>query len=321
MNFLTTILAQLADRYPGCWQLVDKIRERRNKQLPDWPAYCFIPFLAARDIVSAGKKLSYLEFASKGNDMARLATLATWRVTQRIYRFHDALFDELWETPITKIPPEIFHKLPEWCVYIETPKPQYRGVFVQVEYNIHKNRDELRLLFDKIDGGLDDTIPMLLPLDKEDLLEAFQSLGADLIREFQKEGISCQINNDAIGVLGNVISVVLYLCSVNADYERAEQPIAKRTKRGVRLFPPPAPEIIDVGIRVGAALKRGIQSLSSDDSEEPDASVRPHVRRAHWHHYWIGPKTDQELILKWLSPILVNINKGEIETTIRPVES
>jgi hypothetical protein len=40
------------------------------------------------------------------------------------------------------------------------------------------------------------------------------------------------------------------------------------------------------------------------------ASPRPHYRRAHWHHFWTGPRNvpgERKLILKWLPPIPVGI--------------
>ena len=36
--------------------------------------------------------------------------------------------------------------------------------------------------------------------------------------------------------------------------------------------------------------------------------------------HWIGPKVNPELIAKWLPPIFVNIDKGDIQTTLHPVK-
>ncbi|EMO24671.1 hypothetical protein LEP1GSC170_1243 [Leptospira interrogans serovar Bataviae str. HAI135] len=32
----------------------------------------------------------------------------------------------------------------------------------------------------------------------------------------------------------------------------------------------------------------------------------PHIRRAHWHHFWAGSNEERKLILRWLPPIPVN---------------
>ena len=53
------------------------------------------------------------------------------------------------------------------------------------------------------------------------------------------------------------------------------------------------------------------------------ASPRPHIRRAHWHSFWVG-KRDQpdarSVTLKWLPPIPVNVQGVEdLTTTVRDV--
>lgn len=59
------------------------------------------------------------------------------------------------------------------------------------------------------------------------------------------------------------------------------------------------------------------------DEDTTDSSVsslrkyknRPHVRRAHWHHYWVG-EGRSKIVLRWINTTLVNANDGEIGTTI-----
>ena len=46
---------------------------------------------------------------------------------------------------------------------------------------------------------------------------------------------------------------------------------------------------------------------------------RPHIRRAHWAHFWAGKLDGSEvrrLILKWLAPLYINA-KGEKEIPAR----
>lgn len=45
-------------------------------------------------------------------------------------------------------------------------------------------------------------------------------------------------------------------------------------------------------------------------------SVRPHVRRAHWHHYWVGEGRTR-LEVRWIEPTLVLANsKNEADVAI-----
>jgi hypothetical protein len=302
------------------------MRERRgHKGFPNWPDYCFLPLAGSFAIVSGGDKLTTRQIMSYGSDIARLGALAAWRISQRIYRFDPALFDELWNTTVTDIPTEIFKRLPEWCIYIEIPRPPVRGVFVHLECDANTGREELRFVFDLVDGKLDQLLPILLHLNKKTVADSLESV----YQEAEKQALAHSINvaveraESEIArakILPNALSLVLYLCSINADYARPDAPLPKRTKRGLRLFAPDTPTILEVGINVGAALRRAYAYCRENDADGAGSPVRPHVRRAHYHHFWTGPKTNQELIVKWLAPILVNIDKGEIETTKRAVE-
>ena len=53
------------------------------------------------------------------------------------------------------------------------------------------------------------------------------------------------------------------------------------------------------------------------------ASPRPHIRRAHWHSYWVGQKSQPEarsVVLKWLPPIPVNVlDTEDLTPTARDV--
>jgi len=82
-----------------------------------------------------------------------------------------------------------------------------------------------------------------------------------------------------------------------------------------------------VGVRMGAALRRAKMSAPRDTPEaggegKQRSSPRAHVRRAHWHGYWTGPRDgEQKFVLKWLSPVLVGGGEEkELPVTIRPVE-
>lgn len=48
-------------------------------------------------------------------------------------------------------------------------------------------------------------------------------------------------------------------------------------------------------------------------------NVRPHVRRAHWHHYWVG-EGRTKLEVRWIEPTLVLAN-GKSETNVAIVRN
>lgn len=79
-----------------------------------------MPLSGAYTIVSGGgtNRLSPKDAAQ----VSILGALAAWRMTQSIYRFDPNVFAAVWETPIEgDLPVDMLYRLPEWCVYVETP--------------------------------------------------------------------------------------------------------------------------------------------------------------------------------------------------------
>ena len=91
----------------------------------------------------------------------------------------------------------------------------------------------------------------------------------------------------------------LYLCSQAAEIRDGgggkrvpapPQPV--KTKKGMRLFPPDRPMPWEVGYRLGAALRKAWSAQeAASDTPGTHASPRPHIRRAHWHSYWVGSRS------------------------------
>jgi hypothetical protein len=83
------------------------------------------------------------------------------------------------------------------------------------------------------------------------------------------------------------------------------------------MMAPNAPTFWEVAYRTGAAIRRAqeeaIRYVPKGGSHAPP---RPHTRRAHWHHYWTGPKakpgnaqpTERKLILKWIPQLSINVD-------------
>jgi hypothetical protein len=221
------------------------------------------------------------------------------------------------------LPCELLHRLPAWCVYIELDAPHCRdglhGVFAHLEYDPNDGREELRLLLDT-DAAL---VPIPLHLGPWDLREALARMG----REAQRRAPDlAQPTPAALAThaehLAPLLSLLLYLCSDEADYPRPPPPTPKRTKRGPRLFPPDRPATWDVGVRLGAALRQAHRARDP----EPEASgtgprPRPHIRRAHWHTYWKGPREGARTAhVQWLPPIPVNLDDDiALPAVIHPV--
>jgi hypothetical protein len=326
--------------YPGAWRKVDELRADRGKGLPDWPDWCFLPLAGAHAIVSQGGSMPMHLLP----DVGRLGALIAWRVTQGIYRFDPALYAAVVDTPMDReIPCDMLYRLPEWCVYVETPDLQWQGdalhgFFAHLEHDIGTGRAELRLLLDS-DSAL---TPLPLHLGAWPLAEAIERMQAEAIRQSvasSQSRLAAQLSgfdlaSQAAGSIAPLISLLLYLCSapeeIGTPEHRPANPQPKRTKQGWRLFAAEKAATWDVGVRIGAALRRAYQrsetSQQASDPQTGKASPRGHVRRAHWHGFWSGPRdperaADRQFKLRWLPPIPVNLDDYDnLPATVHPVK-
>jgi len=120
-----------------------------------------------------------------------------------------------------------------------------------------------------------------------------------------------------------VLPLLLYLCSANADLsspirikQKVKSPAGKKRKivNGVMS----GGKLYEVGYRIGAAIERARKKtgyVAEDEESEPTGRKMPgHVRRSHFHHFWTGKRSEpasRRLIVKWLSPVLVNLDLTE----------
>ena len=322
-------LVEYGRRYPMAWRMFDSFRAGRGDDLPRWPDWCYCPMAAAHAIVCGGGSVAPID---RLGDIGVLAALSAWRLTKGIYRYDPDLFAALQDTTLGgDLPAGILYHLPEWCVYIEAPAGACSwgdwpilGWFAHLEWDARAERTELRFVIDTEDR----LIPMPIHLTRPTLEGCIREAMEEGCAQALKMGISLDLGacvDDVSAPLARLVSVTLYLCSTAADIadrrgkrDRPSNPGAVKTKRGMRIFPASNATEWDVGYRIGASLR-----LARREAGEPRggsrASPRPHIRRAHWHSYWTGPRAGRRrLILKWLPPIPIGV--GELVPTIHKVE-
>lgn len=317
------------------------MREGRGKDLPFWPDWCFMPLAGAYAIVDAEARRHGIDVTSREGlplikDVGIIGALAAWRVTQGVYRFDPDIYDGVINTPLTgDLPGSVLFNLPEWCVYVETPGltmagQELAGFFAHLEYDDQQRHNELRLVMDF--GTAQPALHgIAIHLGPWPLSEALAKTGQEAIQNTKELGIPPELL-DAVQLQDDctpLVSLILYLCSVNGDIGSNGQPAKpkpKKTKKGLRLFPPVQPRTWDVGVRMGAALREATQTFGeAAASDEPGtgrqrSGPRPHVRRAHWSTYWTGPRSgEQKSILKWIQPLLIGSGES-MPVTIRPVK-
>jgi hypothetical protein len=327
-------LGSFSRLYPDAWKQVDEFRANR-KGLGDWPDWCFLPLAAAHAIVSKGATVTSFD---RTRHIGVLGALAAWRVTQGVYRFDPTVLDALWETPVTgDIPTEVLFHLPEWCVYLPTPGATWHGAnlhgfFAHLEHDVNDKRTEMRFVLDLTGPGGDELVVLPIHPGKGGVAEGLAAMVRESARQTpvsvpMPDGLVEGLTDD----VSPLVSLVLYLCSQAAEFRdgsggdrRPARPQPVKTRKGLRLFPPERPTPWEVGYRLGAALRKAVADREAPGGpSETHASPRPHVRRAHWHSYWVGQKSQPEarsVVLKWLPPIPVNVqDTGDLTTTVRDV--
>lgn len=286
------LLIDIGRRYPGCWRLFDEFRRDKGVDGPDWPDYCYAPIAVAYAIVSGGYE-DRIGIHNVG-DVGKLGALAAWRMTQIVYRFDDDLYAQLISgAPTGDIPAELLRHLPQWCVYIESPGLMFGdipliGFFSHIEYDIDTGRDELRFVFDT--GS--ELIPYQIHLGKWAIDEAIDRM-LDVSKAqavLHGHTVLRQHVMPIKPLLISAVNLLLYLCSDKPDIagELPKNPkpksVKKQGRRAMHLFAAEKTSVIDVGVRIGSAL-RATRDAAGEPGDGSHASPRGHIRSAHWHTY------------------------------------
>jgi len=321
----TDHLAALSRRHPIAWAELARFHADRGAGLPDWPEYVYVPVAGAYAVVSRGsdRRLNKEEVG----DIGRVAALGAWRQSQGIYRFDPDVLEALLETPVAgKLPSELLHRLPEWCVYIETPGvvlggDRLHGFYAHLEVDQGDGREELRLLLDF------DVLLTPIPLHLGgDIVEAVDRMLFESEAQRRSRGhagtdfvANPELRNHLLGV-APLVSLVLYLCSEAAEIRDARGTGRRPAGHQAPHRTPNAPTRWETAWRLGASLRAARSREGARGGDGSHASPRAHVRRAHWHTYLRGPKSGtQERVLRWLHPILVGGDEDDLVPTIKDV--
>lgn len=316
-------LHALTRDYPMLGRMVDDFWARRGKDLHDWPPYILMPMGGWYAVASAHLAGGHLLDVDQAGEVARLSAIGSWRYSQGIYRISPELLQALLDSPLEgTIPTDVLHCLPEWCLYIETPGMVWHGeelygFWVHLEHDANDGHEELRLLLDTEIGLL--PYPLHLGGNLGAAIEGFLAEahrhGADSMQS--EIEISAEID-----ILSRLLSLILYLCTDAPEIDdtrrpgnRPAHPRPKRIKGGWRLFPAQSPRIWTVGKESAARLRQAAQ-ISDSGPDGIGRTVRAHLRRAHWHGYWTGPRkgdSPQKFVLRWIHPLIAGGHRRDDE--------
>lgn len=293
----------------------------------EWDESCYIPAELIATFADKTKIFNHIY-------PAEIFNLACWRRYKQIYTIDDDFLNELFSSEIGDIPVEIFKYLPYESFFVDCKFDDCIGFFctrnrvvknVPVDSNDFM-QDGIHIYYIQKDGATGGC-----PITFSRGATVREAIGRDL----DIIGSTGEYNNSQLemlrevtfNIMMKVVQILLYICSAEADvienpeqkaiYRKASSITAKDRIGNVRKW--------DVGYRIGRTLRRAkSDETSSTIKRTPGTSSpkRPHIRRAHFHHYWVGKRDSNErkLIVKWVAPMTININADETPTTIIQVK-
>lgn len=119
-----------------------------------------------------------------------------------------------------------------------------------------------------------------------------------------------------------LMNMVVYIAASNADIEKKPSSTSYGSSLKGSKGKKPVTDW-NVGYRIGPAIEKTLHATSNTSSNSSSAggtghaTPRPHIRAAHWHHYWTGPKESRVLSLRWVAQTFVNCSE---ETDLPVVE-
>lgn len=309
----------LENAYPNVWSTIDELRREAQKHF-SWSDCCYIPpemlMYFSQDLRKVSPSVAY-----------SMSVCASWRRCKEIYQF-DADMERLLleQASDLDIPSEIIHQLPFPCIYVVSSlnQPSNHGFFAQIINTPGTDMYFLNLsvLFNSLEF-----FTYMIKLIPGETLHS----GLD---HYKKNGVLYDIYYQTAS---SAIQLLLYLCATNATItENPKQRKRKhRSSKGKTHDTVHEIRLWDVGVRIkkikNAGPSPGIDSTANntdDDSETIAAGEghgrkrpRPHIRRSHWRHFWIGSKKDgtRKIVLRWVGMSVINGDLDEIPVIINQV--
>lgn len=226
-----------------------------------------------------------------------------WRKNKTIYDFSPSFLTELEKTEDAPVYTSILKKLPftDYIMTIPSSTQKYNAMFVHIEF----------------DGT--DTLFLVCPFEASKNPEHSSYCqcsiwckdGKNVIETFKETYGEKTANYERF--LKLAIAASYYLASKNAEINKIQIPkdkrptiITNRTKRPKRVNI----NSFAVGYKTGKRFETQVAySNSQTNSTKAEYAIscknkRPHVRRAHWHHYWTG-EGRKNLEVRWIEPVFV----------------
>lgn len=255
-------------------------------------------------------------------DVATLKVLYSWRKYKEVYSFDSDLANMLMSSSSDEfvVPTSSMLSAPYPAFYVQIDGENdlgIKGFFCTFDYIVlsDEDTDKLTKQFSFNILGIYDNMNFACPLIIRDGITIKESI--DYLRKMftEDKDFDPKILDMAIDFIPKALQLVLYICAANADI--CENPQQKQITRKPMTGIKPKDTLRevrkwDVGYRIGSIIRKSTDEVQiqeqEGDKKYKSSPKRPHVRKGHFHHYWVGSKSDNSrvLVLKWVAPMFIN---------------
>lgn len=319
------MVQEFKQKFPDVWEYCDcSLNLPFDKINLDWNKNrCILPTYMCQPIM----QVMYEKYNVTPDltDIAILSGLYSWRKYKEIYSFDSNFAELLMQSADDEftVPISTLLSTPYSSFYVQIDGENSLGVkgfFCSYDY-ILWDKDvsngtgrQLTLNFLAVyeDKYLGCPLVIREGLNIKEAMKWMNMLMSESTGEIIYDPELIQFTHDFIT---KALQLVLYICAANADI--SENPQQKQITRKPTVGNQPKDTLRevrkwDVGYRIGSSIRK-----STNEAQIPERSMkkhhtlspkRPHVRKGHFHHYWVGSKSDNSrvLVLKWVAPMFIN---------------
>ena len=271
---------------------------------------------------------SFKEKEAAFHTISLMSIYFEWEKYKQIYQFNKELFELL-------ISETDYKTLPSYALANCLPFP---SLCINNKFSCEINGvihivDEVYIVVFKTDKGYCLSLSFLtapfksssfqIPFDPSNEKETLSDL-IDRYAETEEKRKGLIENSYLLTLTSQVISVLMYLCTDEKDIVTHKSPLSQKQLKG-KPTKKDMMNISTVGAKSGKIIreynKKVIYERDTSTETGRGASKRPHIRKAHFHSFWIGKKDgERKLIVKFLSPIFVKGDNGDTEITTRKIK-
>ena len=290
----------------------------------------------------------FIDLTGRNPDIGDISELCwaigDWNKYKKIYVFDQLFMRYLEETESCKIHTELLKRLPYESFYIDFGSAEIEsnnmfnylhslesanGMFVRV----HVEGNQIDLVLQVIGPPGGDlkkklgTHPSVLGFSQE--IHDGQTFDEAVAFTIARDGHRASLEDLDVAIeswrkyFRLAVNACHYLCAANAEIRdisvpKKDRPLVQK-KDGKKK--PIGIKVSNVGFRLGQQFERMYRNLEVETRRVgvKGSKKKPHVRRAHWHHYWTGPGRTV-LEVRWLEPVFVMGTDAEMDTVIHEVK-